>query len=137
MTMYPVAKGADLVIPHTFTTLDEDGNEAPLDLTGYSAWWTLKENPSVEDTEANINHYWSELEEFGISLTDPESSVLSGLEDGILYNHITSEETSSLELGVVYHYDLWIRDSNGLDDQIEIGHVRIITPIRRRSTLAP
>ena len=134
---YKFTQGEDIVIPHTFTVTTEEGEVEARDLTGCFVWWTLKSSRLLADADAEINHYWSEEEENGISTINPDTGDPSILEDSILYNHITAAETSALELDTHYHYDLWIRDSSGLDQQLETGYVHVRLPVRTRETLAP
>lgn len=133
MPHYHPAQGATLIIPHVFTTVAG----APLDLTGYSVWWTLKERYSDADVDAAINHYWSAADSFGMSLVDPESEVASPITAGILYNHITPDETRSLNLYTRYRYDLWLRDLNNIDRRIERGTIRVESAVRERTTVVP
>lgn len=134
---YTVTQGEDVIIPHIFTTTDDDGETIALDLTDCYIWWTLKSSYNLSDEDAELNHWWSESDEQNISLTDPESSELHTADEGLLYNHLTAEETTDLELNTHYHYDLWLRDANGLDRQIETGYLHARTAVRQRTTLAP
>ncbi len=134
MPIYRPYQGEVLVIPHVFTNLDTGD---PIDLSGYSVWWTLKANVADADAQAAINHYWSESSEFGLSLTDPESLITLSTSAGILYNKISGDETRALSPSVTYVCDLWIRDPNGLDRPLERGRLTVRRAVRDRTNLAP
>jgi hypothetical protein len=132
MADYRIPRGDDRVIVHTFSGLGVTG------LTGCTVWWTLKSSHSRPDADADINHWWDETDEFGLSLTDPdEPNPVADIEDAILYNHITRAETLALSPGRTYHYDLQLMDRDGHIDTLDEGTLRITLDVTERATLTP
>lgn len=79
---------------YTLTYTDSDGE--PLDLTGYTVWFTVKEN--VDDTDAS-----AKIQKEITSHTDPTNGITT----------VTLDPADTDDLAGSYHYDIQLVDSDG------------------------
>jgi len=92
---------------------DKDGN--PIDLTGSTIWFTLKENIKDPDTAAAIQKVIT-------NHTDPTNGKTRIV--------LESSDTQDLQLGS-YHYDIQLVDNGGNVTTVLIGRLKVLADVTR------
>lgn len=111
----PFARGDDWTLKFTIT----DANDAPINITGYTFWFTMKLDPDAADPG------------------DAQVTATSGSPDaanGILYVTVPKAITNSLVPGT-YSYDLQQKDTLNNIETLLLGKVKVAKDITRTFTI--
>lgn len=111
----PLVRGDDWTIKLTITS----GNSA-VDITGYSYYFTLKDNIDDLDAAAAL--------QVTATATAPDSS------SGIIYIVATNAETDGLEANKTYNYDIQQTDLAGNISTLLIGKVKVVKDVTRTTS---
>jgi len=106
-------RGDDISFNQEFT----DENDSPLDITGWTIFFTVKKNESDSDSKAVLS---KEFSDFSAPLT------------GIASIYVSSSETDSLE--GTYYYDFQVKRDDGVILTISKGNITFLRDITRRTT---
>lgn len=110
--LQPLVRGDDWNIKLTLTS-----ENSPVDITGYSYIFTLKENIDDIDAEAAL--------QITINASAPDDAL------GIIYITATNTQTNNLVANKNYHYDIQQTDTGGNVQTLLIGKVKVVKDVTR------
>lgn len=121
MTTLAATRGDDW--EYEATILDEQGD--PFDLTGATAWFTLKRDREQDDADAPVTLYWvSAGASDGIAVADEST--------GVATISMTAAQTDDLTLPT-YLWDIQVR-SAGKTTTVASGTMSVEADVTRRQT---
>jgi len=113
----PLVRGDDWTLKLVLTS---DGSV--LDITGYSFWFTLKEN--IDDADPGAVQ---------VTATPDVSGAPTEASQGILYIKVPKASTDSLD-PKTYNYDVQQVDGSGNVQTLLIGKVKVVKDITRSTS---
>lgn len=113
----PLVRGDDWTLKLVLTS-----DNSVLDITGYTFWFTLKEN--VDDADPGA---------LQVTATPDVSTSPTEASQGIIYIRASRTQTNTLE-AKTYNYDVQQVDGSGNVQTLLLGKVKVVKDITRSTT---